>query len=172
MNYKIGKVVKLGLDHPFMKKLLLLFAAIAAFTWSASAQRYQGDVSYAYGIGVGKISYDGWNLQTVHGYRFNDYFFLGGGVGFVKYTNKDNAILPVFANAKGYLGNSHLVNPFVSMDLGYGFRENGGIYFSPALGVNIRMFRRLGVFATVGYQCAKISYVSINNINVRVGFSF
>ena len=122
---------------------------------SASAQRYQGDVSFAYGVGIGQISLDEWNIQTVHGYRFNDYLFLGGGVGIIKYTYDDaGAIIPVFANVKGYLGNSHLVNPFASIDLGYGIREKGGIYFSPALGINIRAFRRLGVFMSVGYQHA------------------
>ena len=170
MNRTIEKSVNAGLGCPLMKKVLFLLAAITAFMWSASAQRYQGEVSYAYSAGVGNVSLNGWNIQTVHGYRFNDYVFLGGGVGFIKYV--DDAIIPVFANVKGYLGNSHLVNPFASIDLGYGLRENGGIYFSPALGIHLRAFRRLGAFASVGYQYSKMDAVAINNINIRIGLSF
>ena len=158
-----------------MKRLILLFIAIVSFAWSASAQRYQGEVSFAYGVGIGQISLDEWNIQTVHGYRFNDYLFLGGGVGFIKYTDDfydGGAIIPVFANVKGYLGNSHLVNPFASIDLGYGMREKGGLYFNPAVGINIRAFRRLGVFMSIGYQHATVYDFAIKNINIRVGLSF
>lgn len=170
MNRTIEKSVNAGLGCPFMKKVLLSLGAVIAFAWSASAQRYQGEVSYAYSASIGKFSKAGWNVQTVHGYRFNDYIFLGGGVGFI-YTG-GNAMIPVFANAKGYLGNSRLVNPFASIDLGYGIREKGGIYFSPALGVNIRAFRRLGIFMSVGYQHATMDDFAIKNLNIRVGLNF
>ena len=155
-----------------MKKFVLLIVSCLACIQFVSAQNYQGDVNFAYGIGVGEPAFDGWNIQTVHGYRFNDYLFVGGGVGLIKYSDISESIIPVFANVKGYLGNSHLVNPFVSLDLGYGIREEGGVYFSPAIGINIRAFRRLGVFVSVGYQYAKMLDSSLGNINLRIGFCF
>lgn len=36
-----------------MKKFLLLVVAVGSFAWSASAQRYQGDVNIGYGLGIG-----------------------------------------------------------------------------------------------------------------------
>lgn len=129
-------------------------------------------MSFAYGVGVGDVALDGYNIQTVHGYRFNDHLFVGGGVGFMKYNDIDDSVIPVFANVKGYLSNSHLVNPFASFDIGYGIRENGGVYFSPAVGINIRAFRRLGFFATVGYQYNKMMNTSLSNVNLRIGISF
>lgn len=157
-----------------MKRFLLFCLAIVALICfqNATAQHYHGDISYAYGIGIGDVDLNGWNIQTVHGYRFNDYLFVGGGIGLIKYSKVDDSIIPIFANVKGYLGNSHFANRFASIDLGYRAREKGGVYFNPAIGVQLRVFRRLGVIGSIGYQYAKMFNTSISNINIRIGICF
>lgn len=148
--------------------LTVIFASVQI----ADAQHYQGDISVAYGIGVGDPNFNGWNIQTVHGYRFNDHLFLGGGVGLIKYSDISDSVIPVFANVRGYLRNNRRVNPFTSFDLGYGFREDGGMYFSPSVGIQIYAYSMLGFFAAVGYQYAVMYDTSLDNINIRVGFQF
>lgn len=152
--------------------VVLLF--FVCFAERASAQRYQGEFNLAEGIGVGMPNMDGWNIQTIHGYRFNPYLFVGGGIGLIKYFNYTDSILPVFVNVKGYLlGDERLLNPFVSMDVGYGFREGGNIYFTPAMGVQIRKYSwATGFYFSVGWQRAKMYSTTIENINIRIGFFF
>lgn len=79
--------------------------------------------------------------QVIAGYRFNEFFQLGGGVGVRYYFNntyrasRSGVAVPLFLDLRGVIisGDSRFVVPCWSMDVGYVF--NDGIMFSPMIGL-------------------------------------
>lgn len=67
------------------KKLLVLVVLTLAITFSSFAQKlkYQGElnVGHSFGVGVTENTFDRFTIETVHGVRLNDYFFIGIGAG-------------------------------------------------------------------------------------------
>lgn len=97
--------------------------------------RYEGQIAFAYGLGVGQISKlictDRVVFETVHGVRISPYAFVGAGIGlnyfYTKYQVTDGylqdeisgfCILPIFINAKGYYPLSDKFALYLSLDLG------------------------------------------------------
>lgn len=96
--------------------------------------KYQGEVAFAYGVGVGEassiINTNRIAFETVHGVRFNRYLFAGAGLGFnyfygllndyddAEYIDDTAGILPIFLNAKGYYPCSKRISIYLSLDLG------------------------------------------------------
>ncbi len=91
---------------------------------------YQGEVAFAYGVGVGELSrYFNLNRivgETVHGYRFSPYFAAGVGLGFNYFYNMwyeydynaTAGMLSYFLNLKGYYPFSERGSVYLSIDLG------------------------------------------------------
>ena len=77
-----------------MKKFLLLVVVAGSFAWSASAQRYQGDVNIGYGLGIGGYAVNRFHVETVHGARINPYLFAGAGIG-LSYFDNGRAVIPI-----------------------------------------------------------------------------
>lgn len=155
-----------------MLKFLLIVFAVAGFSYTASAQHYKGDVSISYGIGVGALVVDNYGLQTTHGCLFNKHLFVGAGIGLLKFKDVDGAVVPIYVNAKGYLNANAGISPYLSMDLGYGARDGGGVYYAPGIGVNFRIVRNMGISASLHYQATKIDGLNIGSIALKVGFNF
>ena len=51
------------------------------------------------------------------GYRFNNYIFAGGGAGLNFWSDNGSAIIPVYANVRGYFMKTRL-KPFASLSIG------------------------------------------------------
>ena len=51
------------------------------------------------------------------GYRFNNYIFAGGGTGLNFWSDNGSAIIPVYANVRGYFMKTRL-KPFASLSIG------------------------------------------------------
>jgi len=109
------------------------------------------------------------SLRTVHGYRFFPYLFIGGGVGFDRYTGHFQSYVPLFARLQSEFLKGK-ITPFVSVDAGYGFlvQENeseglvytrkpnlGGVYVATAAGVRFYTQSRVSVALTLGYSLQK-----------------
>lgn len=82
--------------------------------------------------------------QLVAGYRFNEFFQLGAGVGVRYYLNSDgarysrsNVSVPIFLDLRGLIisGESRTVVPCWSMDLGWAIGD--GFMASPMIGLRI-----------------------------------
>jgi len=121
-----------------------------------SRPRYQGEITFAYGIGVGEasriINTNRIAIETVHGVRINPYLFAGAGLGFnyfygllndydYDYNDDTAGILPVFANLKGYYPCSKSISIYMSLDLGAavgvsGFAEGTEFYTSIGPGLS------------------------------------
>lgn len=146
-----------------MKKITLSFVFVfVMFAFSASAQnkvaRYQGEVQFAYAVGVGTYGIDAFNIRMINGVRVNEYFSAGIGIGLNFYIEDGESAraLPIFANFKGYLPSSGAVRPFLSLETGYtiGFSDLanlGGILVSPEIGLSIRTSEKTAINFSLGY---------------------
>lgn len=141
-----------------MKKLLFtLLMVISAL--SANAQSgYRGfaDVNFIAGCdGVWSgFNTIGGGVSTTHGYQFNPYVFLGGGVK-VQYHSFDNFddtySLPIYAAFRVNMMNRN-VSPFADVKLGYSVADITGLYFSPSFGVRIKMSDKIALTPSIGYS--------------------
>ena len=164
-----------------MKRLLLLFVATVSFALSASAQRYQGELNLGYGFGIGNYEVDRFHVETVHGVRVNQYFFVGAGFG-LSYFDNERTVIPVFADIKGYFLKATKICPYIFADLGYGFGDVEGFYGAGGIGIDFKITSKHGIYFNLGYQSQGLK----NNIQsnglygpsnmgaflVRVGFRF
>lgn len=178
-------------------KIFLMIMVVSALSSSIKAQtlnaKYQGEVSAGYSIGIGTFSYDRMNIHTVHGVRFNKYFFAGVGLGLDYYYNYDLYIntyiesdgeltMPIFANAKGYLPISDKTSIFASLDLGVGVgltegvSEVKGLLITPAIGISFKVSSKNAINFSVGYNYQDWSEnaIDINTdaISLKLGFQF
>lgn len=155
-----------------MRRLLLIIFFAVGISYAASAQHYKGDISISYGVGVGQFGTDNYGFQTTHGYLFNKNLFVGAGIGFLKFKDIDSGVIPIYVNVKGLLNADAGISPYLSMDLGYGAREGGGIYYAPGIGVNFRIIRNMGISVSIHYQSTKIYNENIGSIALKIGFNF
>ena len=150
--------------------------------------RYQGEAHIGFGFGVGTYNKSRANIETVHGVRLGDYFFVGAGVGahiyrgyFGDANTKPNFIIPIFGNLKGYLLESK-VTPMISVNIGHGvgtgdFAGEGGFYIEPAVGIAWKVGQKNNAINfTIGFQSQNINtdrkHYGFNAIALKVGFTF
>ena len=106
------------------------------------------------------------SIQTVNGFRFNQYLALGLGVGY----NLHDFIgaMPVFLSARGTISDKK-TSPYYHMDIGYGhaWEESslvtnwnssveGGLYLNPGAGLQVN-FHRLALLLGLSYQIQKVT---------------
>ena len=77
-------------------------------------------------------------LSTTHGYQFNNYFFVGGGVAFNYYTDADLYAAPIYANFRANFINKK-VTPFADVKAGYAVGDIEGAYASIGVGVRFSL---------------------------------
>ena len=124
--------------------------------------------------------------KYIAGYRFNKTLFVGGGTGFEFAVWDGIATIPVFANAKAYIGNWRLT-PFIGLSiggridltndyLGYTIKPFG-IYCDPHIGVEYRIKRyalnlKLGwsLVNTIDYFDGETGTESGPSLNIGVKF--
>ena len=124
--------------------------------------------------------------KYIAGYRFNKTLFVGGGTGFEFAVWDGIATIPVFANAKAYIGNWRLT-PFIGLSiggrihltndyLGYTIKPFG-IYCDPHIGVEYRIKRyalnlKLGwsLVNTIDYVDGETGTESGPSLNIGVKF--
>jgi hypothetical protein len=109
------------------------------------------------------------SLRTIHGYRFFPYLFIGGGVGFDRYTGHFQSFVPLFCRVQSEFL-KRKITPFASVDAGYGFlvQENeseslvftrkpnyGGVYVATSAGVRFYTQSRVSVALNIGYAVQK-----------------
>ena len=161
-------------------------------TASKSKTKYQGEVSFGYGLAVGAaaeyLGLDRLAFETVHGYRA-PYFFAGVGLGFnYFYQNTDfyynhsycyssgtAGVLPLFADFKGYCPIGPKTSLFLAWDLGavvgvLGWLEGSGFYTSVGPGIDFGSHEG----APRGDIGIRFQYMGsgLNAILFRVGFKF
>lgn len=125
---------------------------------------YKGFVEAGYEHSFGKFEGGIFTLSTSHGFQFNPYFYLGGGIAFNFYTytadDETYGFLPVYINLRTNLTASR-VSPYLDIKTGVVMNEDGGFYASPSLGVRIGLRRKLGLNISINYTYQDV-YVAYN----------
>ncbi len=139
------------------------------------------------GYGIGENGKSRINLNIIDGYQFNSHFSLGLGTGLQYYFNTETALIPFFADFRGYFMNSNKFSPYVSLDVGYSFDatnnfEGVGLLVNPNAGFSYKISDKSIMNAGIGYKMQGMkSYEYLygensNNfsgvININVGISF
>jgi hypothetical protein len=153
-----------------MKKLLLplLLTLCTIFTFAQKTPNLKGYKKWV-DIGVGldtKFSESFYELNFTNGYHFNNYIFVGGGIGLSVYNYSDELMrikpviirdkymeiegasdfaIPLYTSFRAYFSSGKIA-PYFHMDLGYVFgntneREivTAGLFFNPNIGVNFNL---------------------------------
>ena len=84
-------------------------------------------------------------ISTTQGYQFNNFFFLGGGLGLLRYIDGKKTMMPIFAETSINLLNNKRVMPFLQARLGTVVGEWGGVYYSAICGVRQKVAQRHAV---------------------------
>lgn len=135
-----------------MKKfyLMIIMSVLCVTVNAQNKVLYQGELNLGYGFGMGDLAVNRLYVETIHGVRINPHLFVGAGLGLASFDN-ERAVIPFFADAKYYIiaGN---IQPYVYVDLGYGFGDEEGFYGAGGIGVDIAINSKTGIFANLGYQ--------------------
>ncbi len=94
---------------------------------------------------AGYPHYNNFMISTTQGYQFNNFFFLGGGLGLLRYIDGKKTMMPIFAETSINLLNNKRVMPFLQARLGTVVGEWGGVYYSAICGVRLKVAQRHAV---------------------------
>ena len=160
-----------------MKKIIIL-VALAVTTLNAFSQNQGYEKWIDAGIGLDTNHSEGYYaLKFTNGYRFNDYIFLGGGLGVSLYTYSDELMriennkggyseiatqssfaMPAYITFKSYFTKKKIA-PFFTLNTGYTFGASdsnsiitSGLFFNPNIGIdfNLNNDRSKSIFLQLG----------------------
>ena len=113
------------------------------------------------------------------GYRFNNYIFAGGGAGLNFLNDNGSAIIPVYANVRGYFMRTRL-KPFASLSIGTdivmynldNIRKSeywADLHLATNVGASYRLTDKLESQISLGYRCVCGGH---HFITVNIGLTF
>ena len=128
------------------------------------------------------------HINLINGYRFNEHFSLGAGLGLRFYTVPRDILIPLFVCAK-YTVLNRRISPFLMLAAGYSFDSSNqdeeikfegiGRMINPSAGLRFILTRRSYVSMGIGYEiqdfnlsAASASYftsVAARSSNTRTG---
>ena len=117
---------------------------------------YRGFVDAGYSLGVGDWGLDRSSISTIHGYQFNPYIFLGGGVGVNYYSDVEFLSVPTFVAFRSDFIDGG-ISPFAEVRLGYSTGDLNGIYFSPNVGCRFGLSNNFAINVSLGYDLEQIN---------------
>ena len=131
---------------------------------------YHGMMDFGYTAGGGDYDLGRMEINTAHGYQFNPYFFLGGGLGLHfmnKYSGSHNSVpcyyrsrfldVPLFMNVRvTFLKKS--ITPCVDGRAGYYLTHHGGLYAGISAGCRFAIWDRQAVSISIGYTHGNLQY--------------
>ena len=138
---------------------------------------YHGFVDLGYSVGVGDYTFDRFEQSSSHGFQFNPYFFLGGGLGFQfmqKYEPPDMDItldsrdfmvdIPIYAETRITFINGK-ISPFISGRGGYYLTHNGGTYLNASIGCRFAIGINQAINVLIGYSSEKLEFDTFERFN-------
>ena len=143
---------------------------------SVKTRGYKGFVDGGFTAGYDFV----WEVaNTSHGYQFNPYFFVGGGLGWHCFFIDGSVNVPIFANVRANFLNKKC-SPFVDYKIGASLGDLLGFYTSLIAGCKIKRFN-IGMGFTLGtaemydYSSSYGGYYYndvIGGFTFRAGFEF
>ena len=186
----LERIIKVAPDDVFRdvimkirKRLFSLLVAIFCINSFIYASGYEKSIEINCGVGLNKFSKYSLGVEMINGFRFNDYFAVGVGVGF-RYTNAlyyhsyqssnhqsttydsydGKYLIPLHARVKANLSSAK-VSPFLMLDGGYTFdvgknpnKNTEGLFFEPAIGVDIKLDDVNSIYFGVGVNLQNSHY--------------
>ena len=161
-----------------MKKIaLILVIALLPYCINAQTKGYEKSIGVYSNIGVGKYSNTAFGINMINGYRFNDYFYAGIGIGVSYHSGissvfinkrtfqndifrKDSYPVPIYAHLRTDLSKSG-VRPFLTFNAGYTIdlnRHAPGLMLEPAFGVEIPINVKQSILLSVGFNLQRHKY--------------
>ena len=169
-----------------MKRIVFSICLLAmGLSTYAQSSGYEKSVEIKGAIGLDdRTDYD-FGVSMVNGYRFNDYLYLGVGVGYEylnglyyhsynsigkgsssSYDSKSTQnIIQLYARAKVNFTNAK-ISPFASFDLGNSFNLDStdeikmanGLFFEPAIGCDFKINDKQTFYFAFGYSSQHYEY--------------
>lgn len=99
---------------------------------------YKGFVDFGYIADLSDYDANKVEISTSHGYQFNNYFYVGGGVAADFYTDADLIAVPIFVDFRANFINKK-VTPFADIKTGYSVGDVEGAYVSTGIGVRFSL---------------------------------
>lgn len=171
-----------------MKKILAL-VVLSVMSFHAFSQdklvKYQGEVVFGYGFGIGDMKVNKANLQIINGIRIGKYVAVGAGVG-LDCCGKSCWGFSAFGDLKGYLPVSQKASLFVAADVGggWGYANSlgvrNGVILVPAVGVSIKVSPKSAVNLSIAYtnqdikgrEEPRFNYHNYSALGFKVAFQF
>lgn len=138
---------------------------------------YHGFTDLGYSIGIGDYTFDRFELSSTHGYQFNPYLFLGGGLGvhfMQKYETSNIEIpldyrdfmidIPLYAETRITFVNGK-ISPFISGRGGYYLTHNGGIYLNASVGCRFAIGINHAINVFLGYSKEELEFETFSRFN-------
>ncbi len=172
----------------FMKKswifCFLLLGVNFSLPLCAQNKGYEKSIEVGYAVGIGEYNNDIINLSMINGYRINDNFYAGLGVGVgysnaityvdIKYgitneTRSDAFLIPIFAHLKANLTSGD-ISPFFSFNIGYTIDVNSylkdapGLMLQPNFGVDFRVNEKTSIYGLIGLNLQHYDYTYTYNL--------
>lgn len=119
-------------------------------TSKVKVKGYRGfvDVGYIESLNDKSSSFE---ITTTHGYLFNPYIFLGGGVGVDFSIDDDVVAVPIYGDFKVNFCKANN-SPFFDFKLGFSVGDRPGYYVAPALGIRFGLLDKKAINISVGYR--------------------
>lgn len=171
-----------------MKKTALLIAllAICINTSARHPLRMSGYKGFAdvelSGAFVNGQSAVNFAIETSHGYQFNPYIFLGGGIGVgaaMSTGNTTELVVPIYGQTRINLTPTR-ISPYIDFKGGYDVGDERGGIISPSLGVSMPVASHFAVDFGISYGCKFLNLNSgwytaketVHSISLDFGFEF
>ena len=120
---------------------------------------YKGSFDIGYEFTVGNFDGRLFGVSTSHGFQFNPYIYLGGGLALNYYHDdfdEDSyGVIPVFINVRTNFTTSR-ISPYFDFKTGYSINEDGGFYANPSIGVRFGLGRKLGLNLSASYTYQEV----------------
>lgn len=114
------------------------------------------------------------SVSTTHGYQFNDFFFLGGGIAFGVCPEFDMFQMPIFAECRvNFL--DRRVTPYFLCRIGSSFVDphNVSAYEAFLLGLRISLTEKTALFFSAGIEVnLETDDCDAGGYSFRIGYEF
>lgn len=155
---------------------------------SYDVRGYRGFIEAGVAAGVGDYNLTRLEVNTSHGYQFNPYLFVGGGLGMHYYFDASEALIPIFADCRVNVLPGR-ISPYIDFKLGYSVGVSDGLYgaglfLAPGIGARFELADRThAIRAGLGFsmqQATALHYsyyyyedhVMCNSVLFKVGYEF
>lgn len=165
--YAMTEVVKITKEAP----VTYVNSAANQSVGSGLARGYRGFIDVADTFGTDEWASNRSELATVHGYQFNQYFFVGAGVGVHYYYGDEFVEVPIFANLRVDFLKTR-ITPYFDVRVGYAVLDDTGLYLSPSVGSRFRLGTWGALNAGLGYTAQFLECENVGGITLRIGLEF